>query len=140
MVHAQGNHLMIDAIQLAIPIAHFCESETFKGGCIGECILSWVESNAQYSKERLTSFLFMASLATPMNVPAGINVPSNDVQSLRAFRVMSTELLRMNMSIMTNLNRMAYYFQCCSAAGILSENYRSCTSSASQLWSTHVFV
>ena len=95
---------------------------------------------SQYSKERLTSFLFMASLATPMNVPAGINVPSNDVQSLRAFRVMSTELLRMNMSIMTNLNRMAYYFQCCSAAGILSENYRSCTSSASQLWSTHVFV
>jgi len=58
MVHGQGNHLMIDAIQLAIPIAHFCEFETFKDGCIRECILSWVESNASIQQGK-TNLIFI---------------------------------------------------------------------------------
>ena len=66
MVHAQGNHLMIDAIQLAIPIAHFCESETFKGGCIGECILSWVESNVSIQQGK-TNLIFIHGVACYSN-------------------------------------------------------------------------
>jgi hypothetical protein len=39
MVQAQGNHLMLDTIKLAVSITHFCKSKPFKGGCIGECVL-----------------------------------------------------------------------------------------------------